>query len=149
MNKTNNKQKTSEIKKEFCGTHTLHCLVGTLNYLLSCCRNFIYCRNNKNTTEDVKERTEEFGIAWMPCEDAARMTCPWWNRNCLNGMINPFPNADKKTAEGEKQSLFVCNAFNIKNKRGYCPCGTEQYKYMIPVIYFKPGEEFVHFDSSN
>jgi hypothetical protein len=109
-------------------------------------KNFInrHCAQGKPC--NIKQDARKFVLAWVPCDDPpAGSICIRTDNACLQRMINPLSDADKKNPDKQQEGVYVCNALNVENQSNNSATCPQNYEYVIPITYLKPGEQFIHF----
>jgi len=113
--------------------------------LLSRFYNFIRSRQDRKKAEYIEENAQKYVLAWVPVDD-----CPsgsiWIGAHhpCFERMVDPLADPDKKDTEKQQEGVNICDALKFNDKRSNCSEGAKYYEYVIPMLYLKAGEQFIH-----
>lgn len=108
-------------------------------------KNLIKRNSSKTNAANIKQDTEKFILAWVPCDDPpAGSICIRRDDPCLQGMIDPLAYPDQQHSPKEKECVFICHALKIEHQCRDHANAPEYYEYVIPVFYLKRGQKFIH-----
>jgi hypothetical protein len=107
--------------------------------------NFINSCRQKRQSHTIKQETRYFELAWVPVKDPPAESIYIRSDNlCLKRMVDPLTDTPKEQPAEYEEGVGICDALEIENKGCNRPDGPDHYKYVVPILYLQPGENFVH-----
>lgn len=99
----------------------------------------------QHRTQRVEAQAERPWIARVAADDAARCPGGREHERCLQGMVDPLPEADEEQAEGQEECVGVGDALQRHGGRAQYADGAKDDEHVIPRLDLQPGECVVLF----
>lgn len=116
---------------------------------LSRCDDFVKADTQQHTAQDVKQNPVPFRVAWVPRRHIAGGGVGRLNKNALQGMIYPLPDADKEQPQAHQQDVCVGDAPYLERQCSNSTGRPDDDEDLVPVLYFEPGWHVTHLPPSS